>query len=335
MTTTKSGRWTIAALSCLVLGLTGCGAATPAVAPAASTAAMPAEDGSGTMYDKAPADGGAVGGLPGGVPAEVPGKTDRQIARNGSLTVAVKDVILAAGQLTDLATAVGGLVTSESLRTDATETDQVSRIVLSVPASKLDQFMNDAAKVGELKLRSTNAADVTMQLVDVESRIRTLRESIARIRLLMDRTGSIAAIAQVEAELTSRQTELESTLAQQAALKDQVAMSPVSVTLIAPGQAAPSTNPFLNGLTDGWTALLKSLNVLLVAAGALLPFAVLAALVIWPLMIWRRRTRASRPTPGFQPAPYQPTAPAPGPEPAPAPAPAAPQPSSAPQNPSE
>ena len=318
-----------------MLGLTGCGAATPAVAPAASTAAMPAEDGSATSYDRVPAEGGVAGGLPDQVPAEVPEKTDRQIARNGSLTVAVKDVILAAGQLTDLATAVGGLVTSESLRTDATETDQVSRIVLSVPASKLDQFMNDAAKVGELKLRSTNAADVTMQLVDVESRIRTLRESIARIRLLMDRTGSIAAIAQVEAELTSRQTELESMLAQQAALKDQVAMAPVAVTLIAPGQTAPSSNPFLNGLSDGWTALLKSLNVLLVAAGALLPFAVLAALVIWPLTIWRRRTRASRPAPGFQQAPYQPTAPAPGPEPAPAPAPAAPQPSSAPQNPSE
>lgn len=47
------------------------------------------------------------------------------------------------------------------------------------------------------------AADVTEQLVDVESRIATQRASVERIRALLARAASVSEITSVESELTS------------------------------------------------------------------------------------------------------------------------------------
>ncbi len=169
-------------------------------------------------------------------------------------------------------------------------TEATSRIVFSVPAASMERFMAEAAKLGELVTRSVTARDVTEQVVDVEARIRTLRDSISRVRALMDKAGSITEIARVEEELTNRQSELESLLARQKALKNQVERAPVTVTLLRPGQADPQ-NPFLTGLIRGWEALQNSIAVLLTVLGGVLPFALIGAAIAWPLLRrYRRRT---------------------------------------------
>jgi hypothetical protein len=231
------------------------------------------------------------------MPQEGGGPTPlRSVARTGSLTLSVPEVVSAAAELRRLAEAIGGFVASENIATAETKVTSTSRIVLSIPADRLDAFLDDAAKVGVLQHRGVTARDVTDQVVDVEARIRTLRESIARIRALLGRAGSVTEIAQVEGELTRRQSDLESLLAQQQALKNQVERAPVTVTLLKPGQVEPQ-NPFLAGLLEGWEALQRSITVLLTVVGAILPFAVLIALVGWPILLrMRRRAAASAKT---------------------------------------
>lgn len=317
MTRIPVARWTSAAVLALTLGLAGCSSGVPSltgeVAPAPEATAGPA-DGKSLPQDnqdqRAPGGGFTVAA--------------KQIARTGSLTLSVKDPVTAAAQLTDIAEAAGGLVSSENIQTNATSGGATSRIVLSVPSARLGQVMDDAAKVGELRNRGVTARDITTQVADVDARIRTLQESIARIRLLMKKTGSIADIAQVEAELTQRQAELESMLAQQKVLRDQVEMAPITVTLLTAGQVTEPDNPLLAGLKQGWEALLKSVTALLVIAGAVLPFALVGSLIVVPIVWWRRRVQArtvaaARPaTAPSAPQPPAPSTPAPGPSEAPA-----------------
>lgn len=286
----------------LAFGVAGCSAEVATeVAPAATMAPADTQsqaDGSATRAQ-------ANGPLPGapGAPEEGGGPGDtRQISRTGSITITVTDVVGAATSLRNLAESMGGMVTSESIATSANAGSSTSRLVLSVPSAKLDAALDEVAKIGQLQSRSTTAKDITTQVVDVEARIRTLRESIARIRLLMDKTGSISAIAQVEAELTQRQSELESLLSQQKVLKNMVEESPITVTLLHPGQADPA-NPFLSGLQQSWQALLKSLNFLLIALGALLPYIVIGFLAVLGFRAWRRSKRASQPAAPVAPRP--------------------------------
>lgn len=220
---------------------------------------------------------------------------ERQIARTGALTLRCEDVTVTADRLRELAESLGGFVSTESVWTSERVTPSgTSRIVFSVPATSMDRFMAEAAKAGELVTRSTTAKDVTEQVVDVEARIKTLRESIERIRALMNKAGSIADIAKVESELTRRQSELEALLATQKALQSQVERSTVSVTLLRQGQSDTDPNPLWQGLVRGWEALLNSIAALLMTIGAVLPFAAIGVLAGWPLVRFLRKRRAAR-----------------------------------------
>ena len=236
-----------------------------------------------------PADGGApqAPNLPG----------ERKLARSATVLLEVADVERAAAELRRLALVLGGMVTSEmvSLPTDSMPREyDTSHLVLSVPADRLEETLTMIAGLGEVRSRTIESVDVTDAVVDVDSRVKTMRESIARLQELMRRAGSVGDIAQVESELTQRQSELEALLAQQASLKQRVSTSPVTVTLVTPDTlVAGGPGGFLAGLTSGWEALVASGVVALTVVGALLPWLAIVALIAAPFLVWRRR-RAGR-----------------------------------------
>lgn len=276
--------WLPAVLLSGVVGLVGC----TQFQSAGSAPEVGAEPAGGAPDVGRAGDGAA----PAATTAPEAGPTaERQIVRTGALSLRSADLTVAADRLRQLAESMDGFVSSESIWVTGDSTEATSRIVFSVPAASMERFMAEAAKLGELVTRSVTARDVTEQVVDVEARIGTLRESIQRIRALMEKAGSITEIARVEEELTRRQSELESLLARQKTLKSQVERAPVTVTLLRPGQADPQ-NPFLTGLARGWEALQNSIAVLLTVVGGVLPFALIGAAIGWPLLRRFRRPTA-------------------------------------------
>lgn len=228
---------------------------------------------------------------------------ERKIARSGQLTLSVDDPAAAARRLRETATAFGGFVTSEYVvlptagegEVPGSRSQVTSQVSLSVPADRFGETMDAAATVGTELSRSVSSADVTSQVVDVEARIRTMRESIARLEELMTRAGSLEEITVLEAELTRRQADLESLVAQQEALGDLVERSSITVTLLTSAQArVEARGGFLAGLAAGWAAFVLVLRVLVTAVGAALPFLVAAALVTLPALWWWRRRRVRR-----------------------------------------
>lgn len=285
------------ALLALILALVGCSAhsggqsqvATQAGnAPAQDSGALPSGP-QATAVPRSPTE-------PGQGPS-----TERQVTRTGALTIRTGDVQQAAARLREIAQAHQGIVVDEQIHVVG-DTSEPTRVVISAPSASLTRVMDEAATVGEVLDRSVTATDVTDRVVDVDARIRTLRASIERIRTLMQRTGSIKEIASVEGELTERQGELESLLATQAALKNQVERAPITVTLVRPDQVTVPANPLVVGLVQGWEALQKSISVLLTVVGGVLPFALVGALIAWPL-VHRRRTRGSRGADNVSPPP--------------------------------
>lgn len=280
------------ALTTLVLlalaGLIGCtqlGATSSGESPEVGRAG----DGAAPQATSAPTESG-------------PTEAGRSIVRTGALSLRGDDLTGLAERLRQLAERLGGFVASEQIRSGDDTRSASARIEFSVPAESMDAFMTEAATYAELVTRTVTATDVTDAVVDVEARIRTLRESIERIRTLMERAGSIADIARVESELTERQSELEALLARQKALADAVDRAPVTVTLVRPGQGTDPDNPLLVGLQRAWQALQQSITLLLTLVGGLLPFALVLGLIAWPVLRHLRR-KTSAPTPPAQTKP--------------------------------
>lgn len=239
---------------------------------------------------------------------------ERQIALSGELVLSVDDPAAAAQQLRETAAAFDGFVTWEYVVLPTAGEAELARarsqVTLSVPADRFEEAMDAAAGAGSEVSRAVSSTDVTTQVVDVEARVRTLRESIARLEELMTRAGSLEEITALEVELTRRQADLESLLAQQEALRDQVARSSITVTLLTSAQASlAARGGFVAGLAAGWSAFLLVLRVLVTAVGAAIPFVVAAALVSVPVLWWWRRRRVRRTTPPVPPG--EPVVPAP------------------------
>jgi hypothetical protein len=212
----------------------------------------------------------------------------RQVVRTATVQETVPDVSVTVNRVQQFAAAAGGYVATEYAQADD------ATITLQVPEPKLDAVLGQLDTLGRVTGRQQQAQDVTDQLVDVQSRISSQQASVARVRALMDQASSLADVVDLEGELTTRETALESLERQQDELAGQVAMSTVTVQLAATVPPVPvasaSTPGFLGGLAGGWRAFLSTVRVAGAVLGAVLPFGLVLgvpALVVW--LVWRRR----------------------------------------------
>lgn len=225
------------------------------------------------------------------------------IIRTATITLEVKDVPKAVAAAHGAVTQGMGLgrVAEETVeRLD--DSREEARLVLRVPQRDYERVLDELAGSGKVLSRTSNAEDVTGEVVDVESRIATQRASVARVRDLMDKAEKLTDVVTLEGELSSRQADLESLLAQQASLKDRTSLATITLELGEPYEegAGPGEEDtgFLDALGGGWDAFVTMLRWIAVAIGATAPFLAAAAVLalLWRLLRRRPRGRSTAPT---------------------------------------
>ncbi|MGW2210558.1 DUF4349 domain-containing protein [Streptomyces sp. NPDC001781] len=243
----------------------------------------------------APGGGGAGGGAyeRGRSTSRSPRLTP-SVIRTASLEVEVRDVPGALTKARRVTEDAGGYVGEESTERDDDGSER-TRVVLRVPAQRYEEVLGSLQGTGKLLRRTARAQDVTDQVVDVDSRIKTQRASVARVRELMDKADRLTDVVALEGELSSREADLESLLAQQASLKDRTGLATITLSLAGRGAhpvAGDDTPGFLDALSGGWHAFLTMLRWIALVVGAVLPFAALFALLV---LLWRRVVRPRLP----------------------------------------
>lgn len=222
--------------------------------------------------------------------------------RTGRVTVVSDDLEAARSSLERTVRRYGGQVASE--QTDSTDEGELrsSRLTLRVPSARFSTVMTSFADLGAVQDSRTEQEEVTTEVIDVASRIRTQEVSLRRLRGFLDRATSVSSVIRLESEIARREADLASLRAQQDYLADQTSYSTIELTLRAeqeepePAPEEPEDTGFLAGLSGGWNALLDVLVVAATVLGAVLPFALVAALVGVPLAVWLRVTRRQRRT---------------------------------------
>ncbi|MDQ1025444.1 hypothetical protein QF035_003026 [Streptomyces umbrinus] len=273
------------------LALTGCtgaadGGASSSDADKAAGAPGANEAGAGA------ADSDASGGK--NEQAAAPPKLTAHIIHTASLTVQVKDVPKSLDETRTVVENAGGMVGNETTDRDS-EGRERSRVVLRVPSDKYEEVRTELEGSGKLIDRRAKAEDVTEQVVDVESRIKSQRASVVRIRELMDQATKLSDVVTLEGELSTRQADLESLLAQQASLKDRTSLATITLSLSETPvkKVAKDDDPgFADALGGGWDAFVTMFRWIALALGAVLPFLVGAALL---LFLWVRFLRGRTP----------------------------------------
>jgi hypothetical protein len=145
--------------------------------------------------------------------------------------------------------------------------------------------------------RHVETVDVTGTAQDLDARIAALRTSTDRLRELMADADRTSDLIEIEAELSTRQAELDSRVSERNRLSDEVAMSTLHVEIVAEGSPAAQARPggFLGGLSAGWSALVNTFNVVVLVLGAITPWLALAGVVLLVVVGVRRQIAKNRP----------------------------------------
>ena len=263
----------------------------------ASAARGGAEDRSGVDAAAGPAEqaAGAKGGttvLARGRPAA----TDRAIAYVGEVRVQVDDVTAASASAITQVAGAGGMLSAQQSSLDE---DATASLTFKVPPGQFARLLTTLGRLGRPLGQTVTSEDVTEQLVDLESRLRTAKASADRVRALLGRAGNLAEVVSLEREVANREAEVESMQARLRSLDGRV--EDATLTLVLTGDDAKAVVPddergFLTGLRGGWSALTASAVVVATVAGALLPFAaVLAVGSLVALAVRRRRSTPADP----------------------------------------
>jgi hypothetical protein len=255
------------------------------------------------------ASGGASApekGDTGAVPTATPGggaiEGDRiDVVRNGSFSLEVADVEASLTKLTGVVKSQGGYVSGSYRYTDAST--PYLTVTFRVPAASFDAAVLALRAEGTVLSEQISTYEVTMQLVDLEARLRNLRASETALLELMTRATTVSDVLAVQTQLTAVRSDIESYDAQRAALADQVAMTTISVTISPVGSSiGNAANGFdlgkevslaiANLISVGRTVIVAAINLVIVV----LPIALIGALaggllgrVVTPLVALLRR----------------------------------------------
>jgi hypothetical protein len=174
----------------------------------------------------------------------------------------------------------------------------------------LERFMatvaTDAANAGgEIKAQSTSTEDLTRAIIDTEATLRAKRALRDRLqRLLESRPGRLADLLEVERELARVQAEIDSTESNLAAMRTRVSMSMLTLSYESAARSIRSDTfePLGRALAGFLGAVVQGVATIVWLVAVLIPWAVLAAGVVW-LALWIRRRRGGRLLPRKQDTP--------------------------------
>jgi hypothetical protein len=297
----------------LIIAVTGCGRSEESPSGNAKSA-PPAHDAYGPAIaqnappppPQAPSPAGSPGN--GGAPPATPPlsaaqSADRQLIRNGEITIRVASLDSAERAVGAIATANGGY-TSNSSRERASGNALSGSTQIRVPAAKFDLALAGVRKLGEVERESVSSSDVTEEYVDLNARLKTQQELEARLLdLLNGRSGKLSDIIEIEGKLADVRREIESIQGRLRLLEGQVSYSTLTVAMFEPGAVGTSDTETFAGrmkraLDAGVDGLIDVLGGLITVVLALIPVAAIIIL-LWLLLrpaLRRRRARKAAAT---------------------------------------
>lgn len=183
----------------------------------------------------------------------------RALIKTGTVSLRSLDVADVLQQITVIVAASQGEIANETTTTDKKGNQVYSQLELRVPVAKFDSTLDEITGLSVFATKTRSSEDVTTQVVDVRSRVRTAEDSLASLQRLFVRATELGEIITLERELSQRQADLESLLAQQRTLAQQTEMSTITVTVSRTSDPKPEPKDddqagFVSGLEQGWDA---------------------------------------------------------------------------------
>lgn len=150
----------------------------------------------------------------------------RQYIVKSSITVEVWSLENTPSEVKKIVKSFDGLVMDSTL-----EGDDSAFFEIQIPADKLSEAMDQFAALGLEVSRNVTRKDVTDQAIDWEAKLKNKKELRDRLVKLLSQTKKVDEVLAVEKELSRIQTDIDSIEGRLKKLKNDIAMSTLSLTI--------------------------------------------------------------------------------------------------------
>ncbi|NJL45276.1 MAG: DUF4349 domain-containing protein [Leptolyngbyaceae cyanobacterium SM2_3_12] len=137
------------------------------------------------------------------------GQLAPQLVRQASLVLLLTDVDAGITTVqTIVQQAQGDVLNLRDYRSPEETARQIS-LTVRVPQAQLEEVLAALRPLGTVQQQSLTATDVSTQMVDIEARLRNLRQSETALLKIMDRSGEISHVLEVARELSTVRESIE------------------------------------------------------------------------------------------------------------------------------
>ena len=180
-----------------------------------------------------------------------------------------------------------------------TVVDRWGYYLVRIPTAQFDDFMNLANGMGNVTNSSRTAENVTSQYTDYEARLTSLYTQEERLLDMLEKSGDLESLIQLEARLSEVRYEIESIERNLRNLDQRLAYSSVSVELREVEIYTPTVpvqrtfgEKLADAFADGWSGFVRGCQNFLIGLAESLPGLVLfAAIVAAAVLVGKRLLR--------------------------------------------
>ena len=160
------------------------------------------------------------------------GKPDpsRKLVYYVNFTLETKNFDNSVSALLALTNDLGGYTESSETR-GGNGSERYATYVLRIPSENLQSFIESVGTIGSIQRESLSSEDITLEYVDVESRLATLRAKEARLTELLAQAESLEDVLKIEDSLNEVRYEIESNTSRLNTMASLVSYSTVTVNL--------------------------------------------------------------------------------------------------------
>ncbi len=212
---------------------------------------------------------------------------ERKIIKEGSITFETDDLQATRQLILTAVTESGGYLAQDNAYN---EYDRIQhQLVLRIPADKFDSLLNKiSASAKKLDSKNISAQDVTEEFIDVQTRLKTKKELEKRYLELLKQAKKVDEILNIERELGTLRSDIESIEGRLKYLTDKVSFSTLTVTYYQKTTASFGFgSKFSQALRNGWT----NLGWVAIGFTSLWPFIVLGLVLFFVIRRIRRKNR--------------------------------------------
>ena len=181
---------------------------------------------------------------------------ERKIIKQGDIRFETEDVNLTKSLITQKVKELNGYIATDYIYNYSDRLE--NSLTIRVPADKFDLLLASVTEnIEKLDRKSINMLDVTEEYIDIEIRIKTKKELQNRYIELLKQAKKVDEILNIEKEIGTLQTEIESVEGRLKYLKDRIIFSTLTVSYYQNTSSEFGfISKFLDGIKSGWSVFL-------------------------------------------------------------------------------